>query len=424
MSERRRFLKAGSGLLLAVVYPHAASAAGIVAVRVWPAPDYTRVTLESDRPLRASHFLIENPERLVVDIEGLALDATLRDLVSKVQPNDPYISQVRVGQNRPDVVRIVLDLKSRIQPQVFNLAPAGEYKHRLVLDIYPINPVDPLMALLQKSETAPAREGANSDARPEAKAEAKSEASTESTRPGATGVTRMITIALDPGHGGEDPGAIGAGGSYEKHIALMIAKRIKAKIDAQPNMRAMLTRDGDYFVPLHVRVQKARRVQADLFVSVHADAWVRPDARGSSVFALSESGASSSAARWMANKENASDLIGGINIKTQDRQLARVLLDLSTTAQISDSLKLGKAVLNEIGGINRLHKPNVEQAGFAVLKAPDIPSILIETAFISNPEEERRLNDEAYQDRLAQAVMTGIRRYFARNPPLSKSALT
>jgi len=421
VSRRRRFLKASGGLLLAVVYPHVASAAGIVAVRIWPAPDYTRVTLESDRPLRATNFLIENPERLVVDIEGLALDTTLRDLVSKVQANDPYISQVRVGQNRPDVVRIVLDLKNRIQPQMFNLAPAGRYQHRLVLDLHPINAIDPLMALLEKNEKAPAsREAANSEARSEEKAER----SAETARPSATKVTRMITIALDPGHGGEDPGAIGARGSYEKHIVLMIAKRIKAKIDAQPNMRAMLTRDGDFFVPLHVRVQKARRVQADLFVSVHADAWVRPDARGSSVFALSESGASSSAARWLANKENASDLIGGINIKTQDRQLARVLLDLSTTAQINDSLKLGRAVLNEIGGVNRLHKPRVEQAGFAVLRAPDIPSILIETAFISNPEEERRLNDEAYQDRMAQAIMTGIRSYFAKNPPLSKSPLT
>jgi N-acetylmuramoyl-L-alanine amidase len=237
-------------------------------------------------------------------------------------------------------------------------------------------------------------------------------------------VTRMITIALDPGHGGEDPGAVGRRGSKEKDVVLAIARRLKAKLEEQPNMRVMLTRDGDYFVPLHVRVQKARKVQADLFMSIHADAWIEPTARGSSVFVLSEKGATSTAARWLANKENAADLIGGINIKSHDRQLASVLLDLSTTAQISDSLKLGKAILNEIGGINHLHKTAVEQAGFAVLKAPDIPSILIETAFISNPEEEAKLGDDAYQNQMAEAVLTGVRKYFAKNPPLAKSRLT
>ena len=233
-----------------------------------------------------------------------------------------------------------------------------------------------------------------------------------------------MTIALDPGHGGEDPGAIGKRGTYEKNVTLAVAKRLKEKIDTEPNMRCLLTRDSDYFVPLHVRVQKARRVQADLFVSIHADAWIKPTAKGSSVFALSEKGATSTAARWLANKENSADLIGGVNIKTQDRQLASVLLDLSTTAQINDSMKLGRAVLGEIGGINKLHKGAVEQAGFAVLKAPDIPSILIETAFISNPEEEAKLGDDAYQDQMADAVMKGIRRYFSKNPPLAKNRLT
>jgi N-acetylmuramoyl-L-alanine amidase len=237
-------------------------------------------------------------------------------------------------------------------------------------------------------------------------------------------VSRMLTIALDPGHGGEDPGAIGRGGSYEKHVVLSIAKRLKEKLEQHPNMRVMLTRDADYFVPLNVRVQKARKVQADLFVSIHADAFVQTTANGSSVFALSEKGASSTAARWLANKENSADLIGGTNIKNHDRQLASVLLDLSTTAQINDSLRLGNAVLKEIGGINRLHKGAVEQAGFAVLKAPDIPSILIETAFISNPEEEARLNDDAYQDRMAEAVTQGIKKYFAKNPPLAKNKMT
>lgn len=236
-------------------------------------------------------------------------------------------------------------------------------------------------------------------------------------------VNRLITIAIDPGHGGEDPGAVGAAGSFEKHVTLSVGRRLKARIDAEPNMRAMLTRDADYFVPLQQRVAKARRVQADLFVSIHADAFISPTARGSSVFVLSDKGASSTAARWLAQKENAADLIGGVNLGVKDSHLARTLLDLSQTAAINDSLKVGKAVLGELGGINRLHKGEVEQASFAVLKAPDIPSILIETAFISNPEEEARLNDEAYQDRMAEAILRGLRRYFAKNPPLSKSKL-
>jgi N-acetylmuramoyl-L-alanine amidase len=245
----------------------------------------------------------------------------------------------------------------------------------------------------------------------------------EDTKTAQAGVARLITIALDPGHGGEDPGATGSAGTHEKDVALAIAERVRDRIDAEPNMRAMLTRDDDYFVPLNVRVQKARRVQADLFVSIHADAFVTPDAHGSSVFALSESGASSSAARWLAQNENDADLIGGVNIHTHDVQLARVLLDLSTTAQINDSLKLGNAVLHELGGVNRLHKDSVEQAGFAVLKAPDIPSILVETAFISNPDEEKRLNDDSYKDHLADAIVKGIKRYFAKNPPLAKTRL-
>ncbi|MEK7694873.1 MAG: N-acetylmuramoyl-L-alanine amidase, partial [Pseudomonadota bacterium] len=232
---------------------------------------------------------------------------------------------------------------------------------------------------------------------------------------------RLLTVAIDPGHGGEDPGAIGAAGSREKDVVLQIATRLRAKIDAQPNMRAMMTRDSDFFVPLNVRVQKARRVQADLFVSIHADAFLSPEARGASVFALSERGASSSAARWLANKENNADLIGGANMGNKDAQVARVLLDLSTTAQINDSMQVGRSVLQEIGGINKLHKGSVEQAGFAVLKAPDIPSILIETAFISNPEEERKLNDDSHQEQLANAILRGIKAYFARNPPLSKN---
>ncbi len=459
--RRRTVLQAGGTLLLSVLVPLRAYAAQILAVRVWPADDYTRVTLENDSNLKATHFIVKDPERLVVDVEGIELGATLKSLVAKIQSNDPYIKQVRVGQNRPNVVRLVFDLKEEVQPQVFTLAPVGEYRHRLIFDLYPVKAIDPIAALIEKGEwsrdrqfdtTAPAstasmppaevkprtgepklarnesrsesKNEARTEARTEPKNESRTETRTESKEDRQAPLTRLLTIALDPGHGGEDPGAIGRGGSREKDVVLAIAKRLKARIEEQPNMRVMLTRDADYFVPLHMRVQKARKVQADLFVSIHADAFIETTARGSSVFALSEKGASSTAARWMASKENAADLIGGVNIKNQDRQLASVLLDLSTTAQINDSMKLAKAVLGEIGGINRLHKGAVEQAGFAVLKAPDIPSILIETAFISNPEEEARLTDDAYQDQMAEAVLKGIRKYFAKNPPLAKNRLT
>ena len=444
--RRRTLLKAGGTLLISVTAPLPASAAQILAVRVWPAEDYTRVTLENDSDLKATHFIVRDPERLVVDVEGIDLNTALKSLVAKIQSNDPYIRQVRVGQNRPNVVRLVFDLKEEIKPQVFTLSPVGEYKHRLIFDLYPVAPADPIAALIEKGEWGRPgaeermpladpgveqrvlpREMARTTPREtvrEAEVDRQRDAPRDYPRAEPVPLTRMITIAIDPGHGGEDPGAVGRNGSREKDVVLAIARRLKAKIEQQPNMRVMLTRDADYFVPLHVRVQKARKVQADLFMSIHADAFVEATARGSSVFVLSEKGATSTAARWLANKENSADLIGGVNIKTQDRQLASVLLDLSTTAQINDSMKLGRAVLGEIGGINKLHKGAVEQAGFAVLKAPDIPSILIETAFISNPEEEAKLADDAYQDQMADAVMKGIRRYFSKNPPLAKNRLT
>lgn len=436
-------LKAGATLLLAVTVPQRANAAQILAVRVWPADDYTRVTLENDTDLKATHFIVKDPERLVVDIEGLDLNPTLKSLVAKIQSNDPYIKQVRVGQNRPNVVRLVFDLKEEVTPQVFTLPPAGNYKHRLIFDLYPVKEVDPIAAMIEKGDwsaddkvaagpaAAPTPKEQLEQLKPDTRAEPREELKTElktaeaQVKPEKPGkMVRMLTIALDPGHGGEDPGASGKNGSREKDIVLSIAKRLKSKLEEQPNIRVMLTRDADYFVPLGTRVDKARKVQADLFVSIHADAFVQPTARGSSVFVLSEKGATSSAARWLADKENAADVIGGVNVKNHDKQLASVLFDLSTTAQINDSMKLGRAVLGEIGGINRLHKGSVEQAGFAVLKAPDIPSILIETAFISNPEEEAKLLDEAYQNKLADAIVTGIRRYFAKNPPLSKNRLT
>jgi N-acetylmuramoyl-L-alanine amidase len=423
LAGRRGLIKFAGASLFLLVSPVGRAVTernpGILAVRVWPAADYTRVAIEHNAPLKFTHFMVKNPERLVVDLEGIEFNSVLEGLADKIAPDDPNIKLLRAGRFKPGVVRLVMELKNEVRPQVFVLAPVGEYGHRLVLDVYPLEPPDALLQLLEKNDSALA----NTDQQPEKAAEPSAEVRPERPRQGKPVVDRLVTVTLDPGHGGEDPGAVGSGGSYEKNVTLAVAKRLKAKIDAEPNMRAVLTRDTDFFVPLHMRVQKARRIQSDLFVSIHADAFVRSDANGSSVFALSESGASSSAARYLAQKENAADLVGGVNIDVKDPMLARTLLDLSQTATISDSLKLGKAVLNEIGGINRLHKGSVEQAGFAVLKAPDIPSILIETAFISNPEEERRLNDDAYQDKMAEAILSGMKKYFAKNPPLAKSKL-
>ena len=457
-ARRRTVIKLGGTLLLSVVAPLPARAAQILAVRVWPAEDYTRVTLENDTDLKAEHFLVPDPPRLVVDIDGLALNDTLKGLVAKIESNDPYIKQVRVGQNRPNVVRLVFDLKEAVKPQVFTLAPVAEYKHRLIFDLYPVREADPIAALIEKGEWSPGDGTATAvpavpvppaqPVAPDPVARLEAEIAAMNANPAprvtqpalipppalgkpaakpalpANNVVRMVTIALDPGHGGEDPGAIGPSGTREKDIVLAVAKKLKARLEALPNTRVMLTRDGDYFVPLGTRVEKARKVQADLFVSIHADAFIEARARGSSVFVLSEKGASSTAARWLATDQNKADLIGGVNFAKHDRQLASVLFDLSTTAQINDSLKLGKAVLGEIGGINRLHKAAVEQAGFAVLKAPDIPSILVETAFISNPEEEAKLRDDGYQDQLANAITKGIKRYFSANPPMAKSRTT
>ena len=480
-SSRRSLLQAGT-LALLLGTQQIARGASIMAVRVWPAPEYTRVTLESDTPLVAKQFFIPSPPRLAVDIEGIELNPALRELVAKVRSDDPNIAAIRVGQNSPNVVRLVIDLKQKAVPQVFTLAPVAAYKHRLVFDLYPEKAVDPLEELITErlrdagpgtataaaAAAAPApataaapdllgdliaRHSQGSASAPPPSASPPAVAPLPPTviaqappppappRPSRTPVPapaparpsvatarqtdRIIIVALDPGHGGEDPGEIGPGGTREKDVVLKVAHLLRDRINGSEingsPMRAFLTRDGDYFVPLGTRVEKARRVQADLFVSIHADAFTTPKASGASVFALSQSGASSTAARWLANKENQADLVGGLNVGSQDRQVQRMLLDMSTTAQINDSLKLGSALLGEIGGFAKLHKPRVEQAGFAVLKAPDIPSVLVETAFISNPGEEAKLRSAAYQNQLADALMRGIRGYFAKNPPLARS---
>ena len=466
--DRRQLLQTGL-VVLSLGVSHLARGASMLAVRIWPAPDYSRVTLESDTALKTRQTFIQSPPRLAVDIEDMELNAALRELVGKVQASDPNIAGIRVGQFSPTVVRLVIDLKRPIAPQVFTLQPVAHYAHRLVLDLYPSQAVDPLEQLIQervmaKAEATPApsaagqlptpsplndplgeliaRQGLPAAVPPAPSASPLPKPSTRRQGfepPGAemdspnhptraaTGKStdRLIVVALDPGHGGEDPGAVGPGGTREKDVVLKIAKLLRDRINASSvngsPMRAFLTRDADFFVPLHVRVQKARRVQADLFVSIHADAFFTPQASGASVFALSQGAASSSAARWMAQKENKADLIGGLNLGAQDAQVQRAMLDMSTAAQIRDSLQLGGSLLREIGGVGRLHKPRVEQAGFAVLKAPDIPSVLVETAFISNPQEEEKLRSDAYQQQLTDALMRGIVQYFARNPPLARN---
>jgi N-acetylmuramoyl-L-alanine amidase len=394
-----------------------AVAATVASARLWPAQEYTRLILDAPGPVAHQLLVMKNPDRLVLDLEGVELNSELGQLPQRVLPTDPYIQAIRVAMYRPGVLRVVLDLKSEVNPQLFALKPVGEYGHRVVLDLYPLTPLDPLMALLEIERNERLREPASVELPAEKPVTANDRAV------GKSASRRRIIVAIDPGHGGEDPGAIGRRGTYEKNVTLAIARKLKALLDEEPGMRAMLTRDDDYFVPLGVRVQKARRVQADLFISIHADAFTTPTARGSSVFALSEHGATSAAARRLAQRENEADLIGGVNLNAMEPILARTWLDMSQTAQISDSLRVGRSVLDGIGAVNALHKGSVEQAGFAVLKAPDIPSILVETAFISNPDEELKLRDETHQKKFAESIRFGIKRYFARNPPLTRAKL-
>jgi len=467
---KRRDLLRGGSLVLCLGAADLAFGATIVAVRIWPAADYTRVTIESDQPLVARNFVADNPYRLVVDIDNLELSPALRDMVGKVHSDDPFIAGVRVGQNQPRVVRVVLDLKQAVAPQQFMLAPVAAYQHRLVFDLYPVKAQDPLLALLRGKEqaeqqaaqsvndalgefigkipgsaSAPALTGTDVAALPPPPgASAPRVAEAGSAARGGAGidtssmevqapfaarpltpeekrkVDRLLVIAIDPGHGGEDPGAIGPTGLKEKDVVLAIAMQLRERLNAKPGVRVLLTRDSDFFVPLGERVKKAERVQADLFVSIHADAFFTPDAKGASVFALSQGGASSAAARWMANRENASDSVGGVSVKVKDAQVMRAMLDMSTTAQIKDSLRVGSEVLTRIGKVGKLHRGQVEQASFAVLKAPSIPSILVETAFISNPQEEDKLRDPDYRHQLVEALFTGIDRYFAKNPPIAR----
>lgn len=441
LNRRRLMLGASSTLLLSLAPWQIAKGARMVDVRMWPAEEYTRVTLEYDTPLNFKYFFVRSstPLRLVVDIKGLELTAQLQKQIAAVKPDDPYIAAMRIGQYQPDTVRLVMDLKTDVKPEVFQLQPFANYKYRLVFDIYPVNPTDEISKLLAGRE-----EGSESDDDqddplgsllaglgkepnipddPETPTIAQTKPSTKSKvapkKPKKS--KHRLIVVVDPGHGGEDPGAIGRGRNREKTVVLQIGRRLAALINADPNMKAIMTRNSDHFVSLGGRVAIARRAKAHLLVSIHADAWIKPSARGSSVFCLSERGATSAAARWLAKNQNESDLIGGVNIASVDRQVASVLVDMTASWTINYSLGLGASVLNEMKSVNRLHKRHVEQAGFAVLKGQGIPSILVETAFISNPTEERLLINGRHQQKIAQAIYNGIKKQVASNKSILNS---
>ncbi len=379
-------------ILLLISSFNSFSANEVKETRLWPAPDYTRITIESSAKINNDQMMLKNPERIVIDLKGISVNKALKDLSSKLKQNDPNILNIRVGQFTPKVSRIVIDLKKSARVKIFSLPPVAPYKDRLVIDVYPASN-DKLSNLLNKIE----KKQIEQKKTPVIKEKPKKK--------------KQVVVAIDAGHGGEDPGAIGKYGTKEKKIVLQIAKKLSKLINADPKMKAYLVRDSDFFIPLKKRVSKARKVKADIFISIHADAFRKRNVSGSSVFALSEKGATSAFAKFIANKENEADLIGGVSIDDKDPLLAKTLLDLSQSATINDSLKLANFVLKEIKKVNNLHKKYPEQAGFAVLKAPDIPSILIEAAFLSNPQEEKQLKTAKFQNKLAKAIYLGTKEY-------------
>ncbi|RUT66842.1 N-acetylmuramoyl-L-alanine amidase [Morganella morganii] len=407
-ASRRLLLKGAAAFCLLSISPFGfAASSQIVAVRIWPASSYTRVIIESDHPLKYKQFSLQNPERIVVDLKNVHLNSVLKGMDKQVQDRDPHLKLIRVGQNDPQTVRLVFEVKQAMSPQVLELTPVAEFKNRLVLDFYPKNGSatedDPLLALLEDYNRGDLEESLPR----------------ETPKPGKAGQDRPVVIMIDPGHGGEDPGAIGKYKTREKDVVLQIARRLKSLIDREPGMRAYMTRNEDVFIPLSVRVAKARKMRADLFVSIHADAFTNRSARGSSVFALSTRGATSNTAKYLAQTQNDADRIGGVS-KSGDKYLDQTMFDMVQSASIKDSLKFGSEVLKRMGSVNKLHKRTVDQAGFAVLKAPDIPSILVETAFISNLEEERLLKTAKFQQEMANSIFRGIKAYFANGGAVAR----
>jgi N-acetylmuramoyl-L-alanine amidase len=403
------------GLIIALVGPTAVFAQTILSVNLVPTQDYSRLTFETHNAIQADVFVLDNPNRIVMDLSGVELNAALQDLKTKIKNDDPYILSVRIAQNKPEVARVVFDLKEPVKVNTNVLEPMGEYGYRLVLEFF--------------SKTGKSSEVVHENTQPYLSQDEPSKQAVPVQGANENPISPVpnvmaepdVLIAVDAGHGGVDPGAHGRQGSREKNVTLAIARKLASLINQTPHLKAVLTRDGDYFVPLQERTAKAKRAKADLFVSIHADAYPDQAARGSSVFALSEKGATSVAANWLANHENDVDLIGGVNLSNQPQNLAQTLLDLSQTATINDSLKLAHSILNSVGQLNLLHRGHVEQAGFVVLKTPDIPSVLVETAFITNPMEELRLNDADYQDQLAHKILSGIQAYLSTHPSLNSS---
>lgn len=437
-----------------------AADATVQSVRVGLTPDYTRITLESDRPLEYELSMLDNPHRVVIDLNNTKLNPVLHTLPQKVDAIDPFVQNIRIGQFTPHVIRLVFDLKAHVVPRTFVVPPKENFAYRLILDIYhphkaaktklntPTHPaakakfetdvLDELVASLiqdsskQESNLIRVVPPSPQKIQPHPVKQAEQPGSFQAAQyrkpnstPQKSMIPRIIVVAIDPGHGGKDPGAIGKQGTYEKDVTLAIARKLKEKIDKEPSMRAVLTRDGDHYISLPQRRIIARRANADLFVSIHADANPKSHAHGSSVFTLSEHGATSTTASWLADKENSvdGDLMGGIDITSKSKDIKELLLDLSLNAAINDSVKLAEYVLKQLGSINHLHKRNVEQAGFAVLKSPDIPSILVETAFLSNPKEEVKLRSGDYQNKMADAMFLGIKKYFSDNPALARAAV-
>ena len=367
-------------LFYSAIWSAAAAATDVVGIRAWPAPDHTRVVFDVSGPLEHTIFRLDNPQRLVIDIRNARL---LRGVSGKRQA-DELIKRMRFGRRNGQDLRVVMDLHGPVTPKSFLLTPSGNYGYRLVVDV---------------RRTGAARVSAAAASKP------------------ADARLRRVVVAIDAGHGGDDPGAIGPGGTREKVVTLAVAKKLAARINKLNGFKAVLIRSGDYYVGLRTRIKRAREASADLMVSIHADAFRDRRVRGSSVWVLSTRGATSEAARWLAARENAADLAGGVSLDDKDDLLASVLLDLSQTATLNESREVADFTLSELRRVGRVHKRHVDRAGFVVLKAPDIPSILVETAFISNPHEERKLRQPQHQARLADALARGIQRYFLKRPP-------
>jgi N-acetylmuramoyl-L-alanine amidase len=377
LASRATILALGCLALLLAAFAHAASKVTVKDVRLWAGPDGTRLVFDLSAPVEHNVLTLQNPDRVVIDISDARVDA------SGLPEGQGFVKQLRVGpQGRRDV-RFVIDLSSPASPNSFNVAPSGSYGHRLVVDLNPIASRAPPVAV-KSADDAHGRD---------------------------------VIVAIDAGHGGVDPGSIGKAGTREKHVTLAIARRLKERIDREPGMRAVLTRDSDHFVELRDRIVRARRQQADMFVSVHADSYRDRSVVGSSVYVLSARGASDESARWLADRENAADLVGGVSLDDKEGVLASVLLDLSQGASMSASFDAAQKVMDELDRIGNVTRRGVKSAGFVVLKSPDIPSILVETAFISNPTEEARLGSGKHQQRLAEAIFQGVRGYFYANPP-------